>query len=390
MQKPVNWEDRVRVASAASRSAFGGAGAKSLLQSEPAPPRAVSPPKQSWAERPPAQSPAVQRRVEASGGAGMRRLLYPEAAVPSQYALEDAAAACGARAAATATRRRLSAEQVAAYHRDGFVIVPLFTAEEAAALLSLAESDAVVNERAHGRTDAEGFVSKLSLWNSCGVNAYGAVARSARMVDNAETLLGGPSHTCASTGEPAECYHYHTKVMIKEAGVGGAWEWHQDYGYWYNNGCMAPQMLSAMVALNEHTEENGCLRVLKGSHALGRLTHALTGGQAGADPERVEQARLRGHEEVAVRLQPGHVLFFHCNLLHASARNRSAGPRWSMITAYNARANNPFREHHHPCYAPLDRWDDGAVLALKTLGVRDGDGTVFMQSRDDASAARQE
>ena len=111
---------------------------------------------------------------------------------------------------------------MAAYHRDGFVIVPLFTAEEAAALLSLAESDAVVNERAHGRTDAEGFVSKLSLWNSCGVNAYGAVARSARMVDNAETLLGGPSHTCASAGEPAECYHYHTKVMIKEAGVGGA------------------------------------------------------------------------------------------------------------------------------------------------------------------------
>ena len=231
-----------------------------------------------------------------------------------------------------------------------------------------AESDAVVNERAHGRTDAEGFVSKLSLWNTCGINAYGAVARSARMIDNAETLLGGPSHTCASTGEPAECYHYHTKVMIKEAGVGGAWEWHQDYGYWYNNGCMAPQMLSAMVALNGHTEENGCLRVLKGSHALGRLPHALTGGQAGADPERVEQARLRGHEEVAVRLQPGHVLFFHCNLLHASARNRSAGPRWSMITAYNARANNPFREHHHPCYAPLDRWDDGAVLALKTLG----------------------
>ena len=71
----------------------------------------------------------------------------------------DAAAACGARAAATATRRRLSAEQVAAYHRDGFVIVPLFTAEEASALLSLAESDAVVNERAHGRTAAPGGIT---------------------------------------------------------------------------------------------------------------------------------------------------------------------------------------------------------------------------------------
>ena len=62
--------------------------------------------------------------------------------------------------------------------------------------------------------------------------------------------------------------HYHTKVMIKEANVGGAWEWHQDYGYWYNNGCMLPRMVSAMVALNEHTEANGALHVLKGTAQL--------------------------------------------------------------------------------------------------------------------------
>ena len=142
-------------------------------------------------------------------------------------------------------------------------------------------------------------MSKLSLWNSCGVNAYGgAVARSARMVDNAETLLGGPSHTCASAGEPAECYHYHTKVMIKEAGVGGEQEWHQDYGYWYNNGRMAPQMLSAMVALNEHTEENGCLRLQRIPRP--RPADPRGDGRAGGRrPRRVERARQRGHEEVA-------------------------------------------------------------------------------------------
>ena len=29
-----------------------------------------------------------------------------------------------------------------------------------------------------------------------------------------------------------EIYHWHSKVMLKYPEGGGAWEWHQDYGYW--------------------------------------------------------------------------------------------------------------------------------------------------------------
>ena len=57
------------------------------------------------------------------------------------------------------------------------------------------------------------------------------------MLDNAEALLSGPSHG-GDAGTQEEAYHYHTKMMIKEPHVGGAWEWHQDYGYWYGNGNM--------------------------------------------------------------------------------------------------------------------------------------------------------
>jgi hypothetical protein len=224
------------------------------------------------------------------------------------------------RAPGTATTLRLTRQEVDHYHRDGFVIRRgLFAPEEAAALLRMASSDAVVTERAHGRVDASGFISKLSLWNYCGVNIYGAAARAARLIDNAETLLSGSSHG-GDVGE--EAYHYHTKVMIKEPHVGGAWEWHQDYGYWYANGNMFPKMLSAVIALNEHTEENGAMRVLKGSHKVGRVTHVTTGSQAGAEEERVAQARAM-FEEVSALLRPGDVLFFHCNLFHASRRNTS-------------------------------------------------------------------
>ena len=53
--------------------------------------------------------------------------------------------------------------------------------------------------------------------------------------------------------------------------MGGAWEWHQDYGYWYHNGCMLPAMASVMVVLDRATHENRCLQVLRGSHHAGRF-----------------------------------------------------------------------------------------------------------------------
>ena len=29
---------------------------------------------------------------------------------------------------------------------------------------------------------------------------------------------------------------------MKNAREAGAWEWHQDYGYWYDYGCLVPSM----------------------------------------------------------------------------------------------------------------------------------------------------
>ena len=84
-----------------------------------------------------------------------------------------------------------------------------------------------------------------------------------------------------------DVYHWHSKVMLKEPRQGGAWEWHQDYGYWYHDGAPYPRLLSCMIALDPATRENGCLKVLVGSHLLGRLDHGRQGSQVGADPERI-------------------------------------------------------------------------------------------------------
>lgn len=248
----------------------------------------------------------------------------------------------------------LSPDQIAAFHRDGFVIVPqLFTGDEMALLLNIARADRALASEAYARKDAGGSATKLALRNDLDDGSiYSAIVRSRRVAGNMETLLG------------AEVYHYHHKMMLKEPRVGGAWEWHQDYGYWYGNGCLYPDMASCLIAVDRATRENGCLQIVPGSHKLGRMNHEKQGEQVGIDPTRVE-AVLERLPIIHCELEPGDGVFFHGNTLHRSDRNTSEHPRWSLICCYNTKHNDPYvKNGRHPNYTPLEQWDDVRVLEV--------------------------
>jgi ectoine hydroxylase-related dioxygenase (phytanoyl-CoA dioxygenase family) len=152
-------------------------------------------------------------------------------------------------------------------------------------------------------------------------------------------------------------------MILKEPRIGGAWEWHQDYGYWYDTGCLFPELASCMVPVDRATRANGCLQVLKSSHRLGRINHVPTGDQTGADPERVNAA-LERLERVWCELEPGDAVFFHCNLLHRSDRNESDLPRWALICCYNTARNNPYKDSRHPRYSFLKKWPDSRITEI--------------------------
>lgn len=243
-----------------------------------------------------------------------------------------------------------NAEQLQQYRQDGYCLWrSLFSPQEMRILLDYARRDPALQASAYDRLDASGARTRLALWNEAGDSLYSQFSRSPRLVRRAEQLLGG------------EVYHWHTKMMLKEPKVGGAWEWHQDYGYWYHNGCLFPQLVSCLIAVDHATRENGCLQVLRGSHEMGRVEHVKTGEQTGADMERVSAA-LERLEVVYVEAEPGDVLFFHCNLLHRSDQNRSSNPRWSLIACYNAARNDPYQESRHPRYTPLECVTEDAIV----------------------------
>ena len=253
----------------------------------------------------------------------------------------------------------LKASQKAQYDNDGYLIIPNFLSQpEVDLLYNLATNDDILRNNAFDLNDQAGKRTKLTLWFTPGDDTFSLLTRSERMVRSVQSLLGD-----------GEVCHFHSKLMQKEPKVGGAWEWHQDYGYWYKNGFLYPDaLISVMLALTEATKENGCLQVLKGSHKMGRFEHLFAGEQQGADMPFVEET-LKICEKIYVELKAGDALFFHPNLLHMSEANLSDKPRWSLISAYNLSYNKPFREKNTSCITPVNMVPDNAIMESAPTGL---------------------
>ena len=241
-------------------------------------------------------------------------------------------------------------EHVATYQQEGSLIVKdVFSEAEIAVMVEAVERGERVAGSSHDRDDGDGKVTRLAIWNDLGNDVWSAASTSPRIVNNVRILLG------------EEAAFFHGKVIFKEAGTGGAWQWHQDYGYWYNQGYAYPRMISAFIALDEATRENGCLQVLKGSHLLGRLDHGKVGDQTGTETDRIAALEPM-FERVYCEMTPGSVLFFHCNLLHTSEQNTSDKDRRAFIICYNAFGNPQLSEKKTSENRPCPVSSDNAIL----------------------------
>lgn len=113
----------------------------------------------------------------------------------------------------------------------------------------------------------------------------------------------------------------------KEGNVG----WHQDYPYWQ---CAEPaELITAWVALNDITEDNGCVVVIPGSHKWGVFSESdLYSKDMEALEAKVKKFLTHKFETKPCILPAGSVLFHHCLTLHGSYENRTNNPRMSIST----------------------------------------------------------
>jgi len=267
--------------------------------------------------------------------------------------------------------KKLTADQIAVYHDQGYLVVKNFCSKaEIDKLYGTAVNDNAMLNNALDLNDQSGKKTKLSLWFTPGNDVFGYLTRSEKMVNAVQQLLGDKARVC----------HFHSKLMQKEPKVGGAWEWHQDYGYWYKNQFMFPdELISVMIALTPANKENGCLQVIKNSHKIGRVNHGFAGEQVGADMTMVNNA-LKTMELVYSELEAGDALFFHSNLLHRSEANLSDQPRWSIISCYSLQSNLAYNETSTSWKTPVNVVPDEAILEWEAESLSNAD---FLKKEND-------
>ena len=238
------------------------------------------------------------------------------------------------------------------FKKDGFILKKnLFSEEEINKLKKFINSSSKKEDDARETKTSSGKLS-ITLWNHPSDDLFGKFSTNERIVKPMEEYLDD------------EIYHYHSKIIWKKPGEGG-FDWHQDYGYWYHNACLYPDMASCFIMLDRATKENGCLKVLKGSHKVGRIGHGISDTpEQTADMERIVELEKR-HECIYITAEPGDTLFFHANLLHSSEANKSNDSRRTLIACFNTKSNNPYKESGHASYSPLQVSTYDSIMEYK-------------------------
>jgi ectoine hydroxylase-related dioxygenase (phytanoyl-CoA dioxygenase family) len=135
-----------------------------------------------------------------------------------------------------------------------------------------------------------------------------------RILDAVEAVIG-PDILC-----------WTSSMFSKPPRSPGFVSWHQDITYW---GLDPPNVVTAWVALTESTPENGCMKVVPGTHLSDVIAHRDT---YAADNmlSRGQEVMVEVDEAQAVDLvlQPGEMSLHHAKIVHGSHANPS--PRWRM------------------------------------------------------------
>lgn len=225
----------------------------------------------------------------------------------------------------------LTQKQVEAFARDGFLNdgIRILTDEQVVELRD--RLDAVMAGRSEGEAEA--------LRNLAGgeIDSDRVVVQIVNIWE-ADSLFRSHLSNPLATAAVAELCGtdtlrvWHDQIQYKPPIVGTATGWHQDYPAWP---VLEPaDLVSCWVALDDATLENGCMRMVPGSHRWG-IHRALNSGEDFApayDPEDLPAgARV---EVVPCEVKAGCGVFHHCLTWHGSAPNPSPRPRRAIAVHY--------------------------------------------------------
>ncbi len=134
---------------------------------------------------------------------------------------------------------------------------------------------------------------------------------------------------------------YTDKLNLKRPREGSAFRWHQDSPYWVHFCPHVDRLPNVMLALDDAVEENGCLRVIRGSHRAGCLPGIR--GRAVLDPLFTDPRYVDLSQQAKAELPAGSLLFFSPHTVHGSGPNASDRARRALIYTYQPGGHRMFK-----------------------------------------------
>lgn len=125
-----------------------------------------------------------------------------------------------------------------------------------------------------------------------------------------------------------------TDLFIKLPNTTGFISWHQDSYYQVRLQDDVP-MLTAVLALSNHTMSNGCLKYSRGGHTRGKLTHYSSDDPSNilTQKQTIPEAELND-EIVQVELEPGQLSMHAWHMPHMSGPNDTPDARIGLAIRY--------------------------------------------------------
>ena len=131
------------------------------------------------------------------------------------------------------------------------------------------------------------------------------------------------------------------KLNLKRPREGSKFRWHQDSPYWAHASPHLDRLPNVMVTLDDAAEDNGCFRVIRGSHARGLLPGCEGEGRLGplfTDPRAFDLGA-----QVLAEAPAGSLVFFSPHTVHGSEPNRSERQRRALIITYQPAGHPMFK-----------------------------------------------
>lgn len=160
---------------------------------------------------------------------------------------------------------------------------------------------------------------------------------------------------------------WHDQLLYKpgqgpNAKAGGNVGWHQDRNYWQ---CTTDNLLTAWVAFDDVTVQNGCMLAVPGSHKWGLIEGNFF--EQDLEAFKTKIVRELGHEwkTVPLEIPAGALSFHHCLTIHGSGPNFTHKPRRSLVLHLMP------DDAHYVAGTPNDNHMN--AILMRERGGRDGD-----------------